>query len=287
MASKDLVSTRTRRELREYFVAFSTLSAIRNEFDAADIDEVEDYEPPVSGQRRTLIEKHYRTLDFSRYPDVRKFLNVFESAMADLERWVANPNYIHHSQAKLWLDKLTNLLKREGLSYKDGKIAVLSGAVTLADVKQHAIEFDADYLARQVERIETSIETDPDQAIGSAKELIETCCKTILSERGKPVTGRPEIPELISATLKELALLPDDVHDQAKGSDTIKKILRTLGTIPQGLAELRNLYGTGHGKDGKFKGLTPRHARLAVGAARTVVSFLFESHQAREEQKHK
>lgn len=280
MANNDLVSSRTRRELREYFVGFSTLSVIRNEFDAADIVEDEEYEPPVSGQRRTLIEKYYHSLDFSRYPDVRKFLNVFESAMADLEDWVANENYIHHAQAKVWRDKLLNLIKREGFTYKNGKLAPGAG-VPLADVKQHAIEFDADYMARQVERIEASIETDPDQAIGSAKELIETCCKTILAEHDKPVSGRPEIPELISMTLKELSLLPDDVRDQAKGAETIKKLLRTLGTIPQGLAELRNLYGTGHGKDGKFKGLTPRHARLAVGAARTVVSFLFESHRER------
>ncbi|MDR3231671.1 MAG: abortive infection family protein, partial [Synergistaceae bacterium] len=36
--------------------------------------------------------------------------------------------------------------------------------------------------------------------------------------------------------------------------------------------------GTGHGKDGRSKGLSTRHARLAVGAASTFVRFLFETH---------
>ena len=39
------------------------------------------------------------------------------------------------------------------------------------------------------------------------------------------------------------------------------------------MAELRNSYGSGHGKDAKFKGLSPRHARLAVGDGVIVVHF--------------
>lgn len=35
----------------------------------------------------------------------------------------------------------------------------------------------------------------------------------------------------------------------------------------QGVAELRNHYGTGHGKAAGTKGLQPRHAKLAVGGA--------------------
>ena len=45
-----------------------------------------------------------------------------------------------------------------------------------------------------------------------------------------------------------------------------------------GLAELRGLYGTGHGKHGKTSGLSPRHAKLAVGAAATLATFLFQTH---------
>lgn len=56
-----------------------------------------------------------------------------------------------------------------------------------------------------------------------------------------------------------------------------------LGQISQGMAELRNLYGTGHGKDGRSKGLSPRHARLAVSCATALATFLFEAHEARQE----
>lgn len=130
----------------------------------------------------------------------------------------------------------------------------------------------------QIRRMESAVESDPSLAIGTAKELIETCCKTILAERGKTVMGKPDMPVLTKETLKELKLVPDGVPDSARGSEVIKRLLSNLGTIGNGLAELRGLYGTGHGQHGKTVGLSPRHAKLAVGAAATLVTFLFETH---------
>ncbi|WP_185124876.1 abortive infection family protein [Jeotgalicoccus meleagridis] len=42
---------------------------------------------------------------------------------------------------------------------------------------------------------------------------------------------------------------------------------------------LRNAYGDGHGKTKSFKSLPSRYARLAVGAAITVVYFLWETYE--------
>ena len=76
-------------------------------------------------------------------------------------------------------------------------------------------------------------------------------------------------------------LLPST--NTAESGESIKRLLSNLGAIGQGLGELRNLYGTGHGPDGKAKGLSARHARLATGAAATLAAFLLETHEAREE----
>ena len=42
---------------------------------------------------------------------------------------------------------------------------------------------DPGYVAQQITRMEAAVASDPALAIGTAKELVETCCKTILSER--------------------------------------------------------------------------------------------------------
>jgi hypothetical protein len=155
---------------------------------------------------------------------------------------------------------------------------LLSSPPTLDPLKEHAAILNANHLAEQIRRMEESVETDPSLAIGTAKELIETCCKTILAERGKPGTGAPSIPELTKLALKELNLVPSGIPDAARGVDVIRRLLSNLGTIGNGLAELRGLYGTGHGKHGRSAGLGPRHAKLAIGAAATLAVFLFETH---------
>jgi len=154
---------------------------------------------------------------------------------------------------------------------------LLSVGPDLVNLKKTAIVFDAKHLADQIHRIEQSIDTDPALAIGTAKELIETCCKTILAERGKTIAGTPDVPTLTKETFKQLKLVPEGIPDSARGSDVIKRLLSNLATIGNCLAELRGLYGTGHGKHGKALGLSRRHAKLAVGAAITLVTFLFET----------
>lgn len=156
---------------------------------------------------------------------------------------------------------------------------LVAGKINLEPLKESAVVFDAKHLAQQIQRMENSIQTDPSLAIGTAKELIETCCKTILAERGKPVSGTPDIPLLTKETFKELKLVPEGVEESAQGSNVIKRLLQNLGTIGNNLAELRGLYGTGHGKHGKVEELTPRHAKLAVGAASTLATFLFDTHK--------
>lgn len=156
---------------------------------------------------------------------------------------------------------------------------LLSGGPSLNPLKEHARVLNAHHLAEQIRRLEASVESDPSLAIGTAKELIETCCKTILAERGKAITGTSDVSTLTKETLKELKLVPEGISDAARGADVIKRLLSNLGTIGNGLAELRGLYGTGHGKHGSATGLSARHAKLAVGAAATLAVFLFETHR--------
>jgi hypothetical protein len=137
-------------------------------------------------------------------------------------------------------------------------------------------------LHRQIERLQDAVDSDPDLAIGTAKELVETTCKTILEERGVPFGKSDDISKLVKDARKALRLVPENIPEAAKGAETIYKLLSNLGNIVQGITELRNLYGTGHGKPGKSKGLSPRHARLAVGSASTLVTFLFDTHKGRD-----
>lgn len=154
----------------------------------------------------------------------------------------------------------------------------LSADAQINTLKKKFTGTDANYVLEQITRMESAVENDPGLAIGTAKELIETVCRTILDERNIVIEGNPDLPKLVKQTAKELKLTPSDIPDEAKAADSIKRLLSNLATITNGVAELRNNYGTGHGKSAKSKGLSARHAKLAVGAASTLAIFLVETH---------
>ncbi|WP_374343032.1 abortive infection family protein [Azonexus sp.] len=150
---------------------------------------------------------------------------------------------------------------------------------SLKTLKEAFSDGSPTYIARQITRMESNIDSDPDLAIGTAKELIETVCRTILAQRSIEAPVTLELAQLVKLTSKELKLTPSDIGDEEAASDSIRRLLGNLGTITQSLAELRNRFGTGHGKAADSRGLQPRHAKLAVGAASTLALFLHETSQ--------
>jgi Abortive infection C-terminus len=177
-------------------------------------------------------------------------------------------------------NRLLGHLQRDGIHLQDGRLALPASSVHTGHARSVATRLDLPGLQLQIDRIVASINTDPAHAIGTAKEMIETTCKSILTARGESYSKSADVPELVKQTRKVLKLLPEDVPDSARGADTIRQLMSQLGSIAQNVAELRSLYGTGHGKEGKARGLQPRHARLVVGSAATLATFLLETHES-------
>jgi len=167
--------------------------------------------------------------------------------------------------------------------YAARNVGVL-GIPNLSAAKQ-SLDLDS-HISTQITRMETAVSSDPELAIGTAKELVETCCRTILDARNEkmPKNSKITITALVKSTCRVLALTPDDIPNDAKAAETIKRLLSNFATIVQGVAELRNAYGTGHGKPAGTKGLQSRHAKLVVGAATALAVFLVETHQVRSAQ---
>jgi WD40 repeat protein len=142
-------------------------------------------------------------------------------------------------------------------------------------------ELDTDHLCKYIDRINASVENDPSLAIGSMKDLIEATLKTILNGCSYDYDDKQDdIPKLLKKVQKVLKLAPNDVDESSKGSDIIKKVLNNLGTVAVGIAELRNLYGSGHGKGEKIH-ITPRHAKLVIGSGTALCNFLLETYKFR------
>ncbi len=138
--------------------------------------------------------------------------------------------------------------------------------------------FSSEYIDWQMQIMMSMQSENPTEAIGKAKEIIESCCKGILEENGQTYDRTWDAPRLVKETTNFLKVAPENIPSDIRGAESMKSILKSLRAIANGLNELRNVYGSGHGKSPNYQGLSERHARLAVGSALTLVNFLWDSH---------
>lgn len=139
--------------------------------------------------------------------------------------------------------------------------------------------FSSEYMTSQISIMMHMTSENPTEAIGKAKELIESCCKTILEERNEPIPKNEKIGALTRRTMSLLKVTPNDIDDAIPAAKAMKQILGNLSAIADGLATLRNSYGSGHGRVASYKGLEERHAKLAVGSSIILVEFLWCTHE--------
>lgn len=190
------------------------------------------------------------------------------------------------------LERINELLAPDGYCiYQTGslsgraiygwKTTNLGGKVVAGQIEDIKGAFDSSYVAVQVDLMYEMIDTAPHSAIGKAKELLEICCKTILDEQKISYSSDLDLTQLMKVACESIGLSAKKLKDGVTGQDIAARILGNLGNIAHGMAELRNLYGDGHGKNRKFQPLPPRYAHLAVGASVAAVHFMWETYQER------
>ncbi|MBM7824663.1 hypothetical protein JOD55_000490 [Arcanobacterium pluranimalium] len=141
------------------------------------------------------------------------------------------------------------------------------------------VGFTSEYLSQQQQILTSNITTNPTLVIGTAKELIESCCNTILEQHGEELNRNDDLPKLVKRATELLHLNPSQVPETAPAARTLKSLLGSLAAAAKSLAELRNHYGTDHGKTASYVGLDEREARLAAGTSLALVQYLWDTHK--------
>ena len=150
-------------------------------------------------------------------------------------------------------------LKERLSKYEVSQMAYLNNvAESLSDY------FDSDYIDKQMGIMNEMISRSPADAIGKAKELLESCFKHILDHE-----------KIEYSNSNDIATLQKNVFN-------VKLVLSGLNQIIKGINSLRNDKGDGHGKGANFIELPPRYASVVVGSALTVVSFVWETYQDKQ-----
>lgn len=275
----DIISKRTRRAFAEYLSGFSVIRTIEAYFDDGDVKHIElGKHEQMSGARRSLVYSYYKTINWQDWSDVSKIVSVFEVILNEIDE---GNEYAKHQK-----DRLLIFLNSDGFHFEASKLVYKSNfPIANKSVLQTTKIVNINQLKLHIQRIENSINSDPDLAIGNAKELIETVCKNLLDAMNVQYSNANDLPQLMKLVAKQLNLTPENINDGAKGVETIRRVLSNLSTVVNGISELRNLYGSGHGKSKAYTGLQPRHARLVVGASTVLASFVIETYEAQNLEK--
>jgi hypothetical protein len=264
----DSISKRARYRFREHLVGWS-LRTITDLFESADISRgIVPPERMPGGERRSLVEEYYAGVDWASPRDVRKVLSVYEQILDGV------------SDDPTALEPLVSALQRDGFVHEAGHLRSLNSA-DLQRVRDASVLVDRAVLTEHLRRIEQGVESDPAQAIGSAKELIETVAKLVLEHFGEDPEQYDSIQQLVKRAVQCLNPGLENVPKASKGAEAIRQVVAGLAQIVGGVAALRNLYGTGHGRPVSVR-LEPRHAQLVVGSCSTLVIYLLETLDARK-----
>jgi hypothetical protein len=135
-------------------------------------------------------------------------------------------------------------------------------------------------IREQVEALEDAMPDRPGVVVSFCRTIIETTCKTILTDHGAPVDSVWEAPKLVSETLRYLNLGPrDDGGVDAKLRNGAESLVRGLNQIVNGVMEIRNAHGSAaHGADAYSPILDRRYAEILARATDAVVGLLFKIH---------
>jgi hypothetical protein len=267
------ISRRTQLKFAEFATGHSTVGRIYNAFEAEGFAANPDQED-VGGQRRTASEAFHSRIDLHSDRQNRKLLDVYLEALTS---WL-EPGAEMPKTAR----ELIRSLQRDGAPLDDtGRLAgplPADGAIELGDF--HLLR-DPGVLEEHLDRMLANVERDTPAVIGAAKELVESVCKLVLDDYGVAYGSSATLPELYKAVSWELGLSRQAVPTSAKGSEAAQRVLQSMVTAVQNLAELRNALGVGHGRAQRVPALE-RHARLAMNASRTIAEFLLATWHERK-----
>ena len=135
-------------------------------------------------------------------------------------------------------------------------------------------------IREQVEALEEAMPDRPGVVVSFCRTIIETTCKTILTDRKVAVDDTWEAPKLVSEAVKYLNLGPDaDGGVDARLRDGAESLVRGLNQVIQGVVEIRNAHGSAaHGADAYSPLLDARYAEILARATDAVVGLLFKTH---------
>lgn len=203
-------------------------------------------------------------------------LRVLGRVLEDFMDTDLSRNLSDHYEQK---ERVRSLLLEHGLEYGRGGRIVRRGATLPGRQLDDMLRTrDLGGVNAEFERALTSIDGDPGAAATAACAIVEALCKVIIQDEGLAMPRDQSLLPLWKVVQRELGLDPGSIEDT-----DLQQVLSGLTSVMHGLGSLRTHAGSAHGRGRSQYRLAPRHARLVVNSAHTLVVFVLDTWDARRE----
>jgi hypothetical protein len=136
------------------------------------------------------------------------------------------------------------------------------------------------HIEEQVKALELAVVQNTGLAFDLAKTLVESACKTIITERGSVFDKDDDLPKLFKIVSSCVPFLPVALAADAGARKSLQQTLNGLNIALQGVCELRNAFGfASHGSDGPRPVMEGIQALLVAQAADAIIGFLYRVHR--------
>lgn len=178
-------------------------------------------------------------------------------------------------------ERVKRILAKYSLSYhQGGQILGGSAGIPSKSLKEMLEGRDFISIDAEFQRAIKSVESDSATGITAACSIIESLCKVYIEDEDLEMPTKQNIKNLWKVVSKSLGLDPRKIADQ-----DITRILSGYASVVDGIGALRTHTSSAHGRGRKAYRLEPRHARLAINAAHTLVSFVLETWDVRKKKR--
>jgi len=135
-------------------------------------------------------------------------------------------------------------------------------------------------IEEQVKALELAVVENTGLAFDLARTLVESACKTIITERGSTFEKDDDLPKLFRTATLSVPFLPVALAGDPGARKSLQQTLSGLSTALQGVCELRNAFGfASHGSAEPRPTMERVQALLAAQAADAIIGFLYRVHR--------
>lgn len=229
-------------------------------------------EPP-RGLKRSKVREWLGRIDADPEVDA---LGILGHLLQDFME--GHPSRYVERDAEALRERIQKALASHGLSYQPGG-KIIGGPVSapsrlLADLIRAR---DLPAVNAEFERAYDNVTADPPAAVTAACAILEATCRTYIAKEMLTLPADQSLQPLWKTVQSHLGFDPSQVQD-----DDLKRVLGGLASIVAGVGAFRTHVGSAHGHGPELIPIEPRHARLAVHAAHTAVTFILETWAARK-----